>query len=212
MRDQEKKLDQMNQRCMDLMRDKDSLDTKKQAIERQFELNKKMMNEKVNQLNEVIDGEKNTRMQWQERYDNLSADNLFKTGALANASTDLNQSQQKQKDAELMKDKLEKQVEVLSEQNQSYLNLANKAKAKTEQLTRELKTQHEIMKKFDATKKEQINKLKRDLDTVEERFHKVINENNMVGEDIRSRAYMNLEKAKQLKNKVKKEKKLHEET
>ena len=88
--------------------------------------------------------------------------------------------------------------------------MANKAKAKTEQLSRELKTQHEIMKKFDATKREHINKLKRDLDTVEERFHKVINENNMVGEDIRSRAFMNLEKAKQLNNRVKKEKKLHE--
>ena len=33
-----------------------------------------------------------------------------------------------------------------------------------------------------------------ELDTVEERFLRVINENNMVGEDFRQRALVNLEK------------------
>lgn len=50
------------------------------------------------------------------------------------------------------------------------------------------------MKQFEANKKEYVAKLKHELDTVEHRFHKVINENNMIGEDIRSRALFNLEK------------------
>jgi len=35
-----------------------------------------------------------------------------------------------------------------------------------------------------------VNKLKRELDTVEARYLKIINENNMIGEDYRSEALM----------------------
>lgn len=58
--------------------------------------------------------------------------------------------------------------------------------AKNEVLDRELSTQKEIMKQFEISKKEYIAKLKGELDTVESRWLKVINENNMVGEDYRS--------------------------
>jgi len=47
------------------------------------------------------------------------------------------------------------------------------------------------MKQFETSKKEYISKLKAELDTVEARFLKVINENNMVGEDFRSAAFIN---------------------
>jgi len=58
--------------------------------------------------------------------------------------------------------------------------------AKNEVLDREVNTQKEIMKQFEQSKKEYVAKLKSELDTVEFRFLKVINENNMVGEDYRS--------------------------
>jgi chromosome segregation ATPase len=54
-----------------------------------------------------------------------------------------------------------------------------------------LNTQKEILKQFEISKKEYINRLKRELETVEERFVKIINQNTMVGEDYRSQAYMN---------------------
>ena len=63
--------------------------------------------------------------------------------------------------------------------------------AKNEVLDREVNTQKEIMKQFEQSKKEYVAKLKNELDTVEARFLKVINENNMVGEDYRSQAYIN---------------------
>ena len=47
------------------------------------------------------------------------------------------------------------------------------------------------MKQFEISKKEYINRLKNELDTVEERFHKLINQNSMVGEDYRSIAMHN---------------------
>jgi hypothetical protein len=45
------------------------LETKKQGIERQFELTKKQLNEKINNLNEIINGETETREMWIDRFE-----------------------------------------------------------------------------------------------------------------------------------------------
>lgn len=50
------------------------------------------------------------------------------------------------------------------------------------------------MKQFEITKKEYIQKLKDELENVEERFKKVINQNLMTGEDFRSQAVQNFHK------------------
>lgn len=47
--------------------------------------------------------------------------------------------------------------------------------AKSENVERELNTQKEIMKQFEASKKDYIAKLKRELDTIEDKFLKIIN-------------------------------------
>ena len=45
---------------------------------------------------------------------------------------------------------------------------------------------------MEMTKKEYINKLKKELDTIELRYQHLLNENAMIGEDFRSRAMANL--------------------
>jgi hypothetical protein len=49
------------------------------------------------------------------------------------------------------------------------------------------------MRQIEQTKKEYIDKLKKELDGVEDRYMKLINQNCMVGEDYRSLAYRNYE-------------------
>jgi esterase/lipase len=49
------------------------------------------------------------------------------------------------------------------------------------------------MRQMEVTKKEYIDKLKRELENVEERYLNTINQNCMVGEDYRSTAFKNLE-------------------
>jgi hypothetical protein len=39
---------------------------------------------------------------------------------------------------------------------------------------------------MELTKKEYIDKLKRELDTVEDRYQHIVNQNSMMGEDYRS--------------------------
>ena len=69
---------------------------------------------------------------------------------------------------------------------------------------------------MEMTKKEYIGRLKKELDTIEQRYQALLNENCMIGEDFRSQALMNKlysqeleqqiadlkEKMKQIENKM----------
>ena len=68
----------------------------------------------------------------------------------------------------------------------------NESIAKAENLDRELNTQKEILRQMEMTKKEYIKKLKKELDTIEQRYQHLLNENAMIGEDFRSRALANI--------------------
>lgn len=50
------------------------------------------------------------------------------------------------------------------------------------------------MKQFENSKKDYINKLKKDLTTIETKYEAIINRNAMVEEDNRSQAYLNFHK------------------
>lgn len=79
---------------------------------------------------------------------------------------------------------------MLQAQNKKFQDQLNEATAQRESAARELSTQKEIMKQFEASKKEYIGKLKRELDTVEERFAKHVHQSQMIGEDYRSQAVL----------------------
>ena len=55
---------------------------------------------------------------------------------------------------------------------------------------------------MEMTKKEYINKLKKELDTIELRYQHLLNENTMIGEDFRSRAHTNLIQCSELEQQI----------
>ena len=55
---------------------------------------------------------------------------------------------------------------------------------------------------MEMTKKEYINKLKKELDTIEQRYQHLLNENAMIGEDFRSRALANIVYAQGLEQQI----------
>lgn len=67
----------------------------------------------------------------------------------------------------------------------------NEAMSKSETLDRELNTQKEILKQMESSKKQHIEKLKVELNTADERYQLIVQENAMIGEDYRSRAAHN---------------------
>jgi hypothetical protein len=55
---------------------------------------------------------------------------------------------------------------------------------------------------MENTKKEYIDRLKRELDSIEGRYLQLVNDNTMVGEDYRSQAMMNVQVNLGLRRKI----------
>jgi hypothetical protein len=87
------------------------------------------------------------------------------------------------KNGEIQIASVNRQVEILTNQNKKYQNLTNEAVAKNENNERELATQKEIMKQFETSKKEYIAKLRRDIETIDGKYQEQINQLTMVQED-----------------------------
>lgn len=59
----------MDRRVIELERTNENIEIKKASLERQFEITKKQLNEKISSLNEILQSEKETREMWIERYE-----------------------------------------------------------------------------------------------------------------------------------------------
>ena len=62
-------IEDLDRKTIELERANEALEIKKAGIERQYELTKKQLNEKVQNLNDVLASEKETREMWIERYE-----------------------------------------------------------------------------------------------------------------------------------------------
>lgn len=131
---------------------------------------------------------------WIERYEKEHRDHTVASAHLLQEKSDHKDLMLEAKNMEIKLRNATKQMEVLTAQNRKYQDTINDALAKADNYNRELITQKEILKQYEQSKKEIIKKMRYELDTVEERFLKVINQNNMVGEDYRMRAAVNWER------------------
>ena len=145
-------------------------------------------------MGEIIQSEKDTRDMWIERYEKEQQDHTNTSAQLLQTRSELKDQVLATKNAEIKYQAINRQVEVLNAQNKKFQETINETTAQQESSARELATQKEIMKQFEASKKEYINKLKRELETVEERFIKLVHQNQTVGEDYRSQAVNNFRK------------------
>ena len=82
-------IEELDKKVIDLERTCETIEIKKQGVERQFELAKKQLNERINNLNEVITGEKETRDMWIERYEKEQKDHTATNAQLLTARSDL---------------------------------------------------------------------------------------------------------------------------
>ena len=100
------------------------------------------------------------------------------------------------KNIEIQHQMAQRQLESTNAQVKKFQTQINEAVAKKENLERELTTQKEIMTQFEQSKKDYIDKLKMELETVDERFEQHLNRTNMVAEDARSMALRNFARIK----------------
>ena len=108
-------VDEFEKRFLDTQRQCELLDTKKQGVERDFEQTKKRLNEKINNLNEIINGEKETREMWIERYEKEQREHAVTNAQLIQVKGENRDQLLNIQNLQIKVNTLEKNVEVLTE-------------------------------------------------------------------------------------------------
>ena len=105
----------------------------------------------------MLAAEKDTRESWIERYEKEQQDHTNTSAQLLQTRSELKDQVLATKNAEIKYQAINRQVEVLNAQNKKFQETINETTAQQESSARELATQKEIMKQFEASKKEYIN-------------------------------------------------------
>jgi multidrug resistance efflux pump len=74
------------------------------------------------------------------------------------------------KNAEIQITTIQRQVEILTNQNKKYQVENNKSTANAENVERELNTQKEIFSQYEKSKKETITRLQSELTVIEDKY------------------------------------------
>ena len=159
----------------------------------QFDMFKGQTADKLQDMKEVLDGEKATCKSWRERAENYSRENVVMQSRVM-------ESEAKTANLEMTVGTLRAKLEAanddihdLTRERARNRGEIEELKRMREDLDRDLTAQREVMAQKEVSKGDLVSKLQFELDTVEARFKRVINENLMVGEDYRMRALLNYE-------------------
>lgn len=133
-------IDELDRKILDTDRRNENLEIKKTGLERQFELTKKQLNERVANLNEIINGERETRDMWIGRYEKEHKDHVIASAQLLQEKSDHKDLMLEAKNMEIKLRNATKQIEVLTAQNRKYQDTINDALSKADNSNRELIT------------------------------------------------------------------------
>jgi hypothetical protein len=113
-------IDELDKKQVELERQVENLEIKKSGVERQFELTKKQLNEKIQNLNEIISGEKETRDMWIERYEKEHREHVVASAQLLQEKSDHKDMLLEAKNLEIKLKNATRQVEILMAQNKKF--------------------------------------------------------------------------------------------
>lgn len=113
-------IEELDKKVIDLERLLEQVEIKKQGVERAAELTKKQLSEKITSLNEIINGEKETREMWIERYEKEQSEHTATNAQLLQVKSDYKDQILATKNAEIKLQTVERQVEILSSQNKKF--------------------------------------------------------------------------------------------
>jgi len=133
-------IEDLDRRVIDLERTNENIEIKKASMERQAEITKKQLSEKITNLNDVLQSEKETREMWIERYEKEQKEHTQTNATLLHTKSQLKDQQLATKNVEIKLQTTSKANEVLTEQNARLQDGLNEALAKQENLERDVNT------------------------------------------------------------------------
>ena len=136
----------------------------------------------------MLKAEQDTRAQWVQRHESEVAAHQRTGAELLQTKSQLKDEQLNVKAGEVKLATVQKQVQMLQEQAVKNQHALNEAATRCEQFERDLATQKEIMAQIENQKREYIQRLKAELETVESKWQSQLITSDMTAEDYRSQA------------------------
>lgn len=112
-------IEDLDKRVIELERANENIEVKKAALERQYEITKKQLTEKIQSMQDVLQSEKETREMWIERYEKEQKEHVATNQKLLTERSNLKDQMLMTKNIEIKLQTTQKSNEVLHEQNKN---------------------------------------------------------------------------------------------
>lgn len=113
-------IEDLDKRVIDLERQLEAAEIKRQGLERSADLKQKQQAEKISSLNELLAAEKETRESWIQRFEKEQQEHTETNKQLLTAKSDHKDALLATKSAEIQTQAVQRQVEILEAQNRKY--------------------------------------------------------------------------------------------
>ena len=137
----------------------------------------------------MLRAEQDTRASWVQRHESEVAAHQRTGAELLQTKSQLKDERLNVQAGEVKLGSVQKQVQMLQEQAVKNQHALNEAATRCEQVERDLATQKEIMTQIETQKREYIQRLKAELETVESKWQSQLTTSDMAAEDHRSQAF-----------------------
>ncbi len=181
-----REIEKLHKRLSEMEMQNDQLDIKKKSAEKQSEIQRKQLLEKISNLNEVISHEKDTREQWIQRYEKEQKNHMQTSNELLMLKGSLQDHMLKVKNLEIVVESLTKQRDLMKFNNQELQRNITEMMAKKESAERELFSKSELLRTVEEHHMIFVRKLKEDTKAFGVKKDWEIHGKEMEIEDLRS--------------------------
>ena len=181
-----KEFDKFNKRLVEVERQNDQLEIKKKSVDKQWEIQRKQLLDKIQNLNELVSAEKDTREMWINRYEKEQKGHIVTNTELLTTKGQCQDAQLKIKNMEIIIESLSKSRDLTKDNNQGLQSQLAELLANKDTRERELFTKTELLKTGEEQQKIYVKKLREEYHKLNEKKDYLCYCKDIEYEDLRS--------------------------
>lgn len=141
-----KEIEKLTKRLSEVERQNDALEIKKKSIDKQAEIQRKQLLDKIQTLNELVSAEKDTREMWINRFEKEQKQHIQTNTDLLQTKSELQDALLKIKNHEITIESVNKGNDSFKSSNEDLQKALSEYMAKSEGLDRDLFTKSELLR------------------------------------------------------------------
>lgn len=166
-----------------LERDIDNKDIKLKSQEKQQMTKLNQLNDKINQIQQLLQTEKQNKELWVSKFEREQKENTENSNKLLNIQSTIKDKELQIKDAKIKYDALKRQMEYIQELNTQIQEKLNESLTHSENLERDLNTKTMMLENTEREKQRLTEEYKRGIEEIKEELRDQIDQMGMTLED-----------------------------